>query len=527
VTAAALACRPRRPSAPLIILVPAVLVALAMVLPVAYLVLRALDADLQTALELIWRQRTLDLLLNTGALVAGVLTLATVISLPLAWLTTRSDIPFRRSINLLAILPLAVPGYVMAYALIGLSGNYGFLAQVFGITLPRPQGWFGATLALSLYTYPFLYLNLRSAIQGLDPSIEESARALGSSPMDVFYRITLQHLRPAFAAGWLVIGLYVLGDFGAVALMRYEAFSYAIYTQYTGAFDRVYAALLALMLISLAMVFVWWEGRLRDGRHYSRVGTGTPRQREPVRLGAWRYPALGFVAVVILAALGLPLVVMGFWLSLAPVWPAVPGLLSAFGASLSAAVPAALLAGVLALPVALLAVRYPSPLASLVDRAAFVGYAIPPLAFALAMVFLSLRSAPFLYQTLTLLVIAYALSFLALALGPIRSALYQVRPAMEETARSLGYSRLRTFLFVLVPMLRHGVLAGMILVFVIAMKELPIAFLLAPTGFQTLPVSLFSRTSEGMLIAAAPYAAAIVLFSGVFIGSVLRHETRR
>jgi iron(III) transport system permease protein len=83
----------------------------------------------------------------------------------------------------LAVLPLAVPGYVMAYALIGLSGNSGFMNQIFGVTLPRPEGWFGATLALSLYTYPYLYLNLRAAFSGLDQTLEESARALGCTPV--------------------------------------------------------------------------------------------------------------------------------------------------------------------------------------------------------------------------------------------------------------------------------------------------------------------------------------------------------
>jgi iron(III) transport system permease protein len=499
-----------------------------MVAPLFYLVLRATEADWATVASLVLRQRTFDLLVNTAALAAGVLALTTMIAGPLAWLTTRTDIAGSRLLNILATLPLAVPGYVMAYALIGLSGNYGFMNQVVGFTLPRPQGWWGATLALSLYTFPYLYLNLRAALGGMDPGVEESARALGCSPRQVFFRVTLPHLRPALFAGWLVIGLYVIGDFGAVALMRYEAFSYALYIQYSSAYDRVYAAWLALILVAIAFTVVWWESRLREGVRYARTGTGSGSRLVRARLGRTAtVTAWIFVALVTLASLGLPVAVLAFWLSMSPVLPSMTGLLTSFWQSLSAAVPAALLAGMLALPIAVLAVRYPSPSSLLINRLAFIGYAVPPLAFALAFVFLGLRSAQFLYQSHLLLVIAYALAFLALALGPIRAALYQARPSLEDAARSLGYGPARTMMHVVFPVIRRGIIGGMVLVFVVAMKELPIAFLLAPTGFRSLAITLFSRTSEGQLIDAAPYAAAIILFSGLFVGVVLRHENAK
>lgn len=496
-----------------------------MLLPLYYLVMRAFEADPATVASLILRPRTGALLVNTFALTFCVLALCTAIALPLAWLTTRTDLPGRGIANLLAVMPLAVPGYVMAYALIGLSGNYGFAAQVLGFTLPRPSGLWGATAALSLYTFSYLYLNLRAAYLGLDASLEESARALGCTPRDVFLRVTLPHLLPALMAGWLVIGLYVIGDFGAVALMRYEAFSYVIYMQYSAAFDRLYASWLALILIAIALSVVWWESRLRKGAHFARTGSGSgagPRRRKLGPLG--RVAGWSFVGLVATASIGLPVAVLTFWMTRSPVGAAVGSLVSSFGQSVSVALPAALLAAAMALPVAALAVRYPSPLSTLVNRLAFVGYAVPSLAFALAFVFFALRGAPFLYQTHALLVLVYALAFLALALGPIRSALYQARPSVEESARALGHGPVSTFLRVTLPTIRPGVIAGAVLVFVSAMKELPIAFLLAPTGFRPLSITMFSRTSEGMLVEAAPFAAAIIAFSALFVGFVLRHD---
>jgi len=449
-------------------------------------------------------------------------------ALPLAWLVSRTNLRGRRLINILAVIPLAVPGYVMAYALIGLSGNFGFMNQMFGVTIPRLQGLTGATLALALYTFPYIYLNLRAAFAGLDQSLEEAARALGATPRDVFFRVTLPHLMPALMAGWLVVGLYVIGDFGAVALMRYEVFSYAIYLQYSAMFDRVYAAWLALMLIAIALSVVWWESRLREGAHYARTGSGTGTERRNLSLSPLGQSlSWGFVGGVVLASVGLPIAVLTFWMVRLDDLPTVlPALFRAFSQSLSVAVPSALMAAAMALPVAVLAVRYPSPLSTFINRLAFVGYAVPALAFALAFVFFSLNAARFLYQTQFLLILVYALSFLALALGPIRSALYQARPSVEEAARALGHGPMSVFARVTLPAIRPGVVAGMVLVFVIAMKELPIAFLLAPTGFRPLSITMFSRTSEGMLMEAAPYAAAIMAFSALFVGFVLRHDKK-
>ncbi len=518
----------RMPAVRIVFSVLGLLIGGLMLLPLVWLVMRAFQADLPTVWSMLTRPRTLQMLLNTLALVVCTLALATAMALPLAWLVSRTNLRWRRLVNVLAVIPLATPGYVMAYALIGLSGNFGFMNQVFGVTIPRLEGLFGATLALSLYTFPYIYLNLRAAFAGLDQSLEEAARALGATPREVFVRVTLPHLMPALMAGWLVVGLYVIGDFGAVALMRYEVFSYAIYIQYSAAFDRIYAAWLALILIAIALSVVWWESRLREGASYARTGSGTGTQRRRVALpAAGQALGLTFVGLVVLASIGLPLAVLSFWMMRLDDLPAIlPALLRAFSQSLSAAVPAAVLAAAMALPVAVLAVRYPSPLSTLINRLAFVGYAVPALAFALAFVFFSLNGARFLYQTHLLLVLVYALSFLALALGPIRSALYQVRPSLEESARSLGHGPVSVFARVTLPTIRPGVVAGMVLVFVIAMKELPIAFLLAPTGFRPLAITMFSRTSEGMLMDAAPYAAAIMVFSALFVGFVLRHDRK-
>ncbi|MBZ0332340.1 iron ABC transporter permease [Halomonas sp. ANAO-440] len=509
---------------PLHILLPSLVVAAAMLVPLLYLGLRAFEADSATLVDLVLRPRNLQLLINTLALAAGVVVLTTVMAFPLAWLVTRTDIRFKRALTIMGVIPLAVPGYVMAYALIGLGGNYGVLAQLTGIQLPRIQGYLGATLALSLYTFPYLFLNLRTALSGLDGNLEESARSLGYTQGEILRKVTLPHLMPSLMAGWLVITLYVLGDFGAVALMRYEAFSYAIYTQYSGAFDRIYAAWLAIMLLAVAASFVMLDSLVLK-RKLARVGTGVARPLRPTPLGRVRWLAWPYLIVLFGISIGLPVMILGYWLLLAPpdmsFFARVPG---TFLRSAGAALPAALLAAAFALPLAFLTVRYRSPFSTLIERSAYIGYALPPLALGLAMVFFSLRTAPFLYQTLALLIITWAMASLALALGPIRNSLLQTRPSMEQASHSLGHGPASTFIHVIFPRLRRGILAGVVLVFVLCMKELPITFMLAPTGYTTLAVTVFTRTSEGMLAEAAPFAAAIVVFSSLSVGLLLTKE---
>ncbi|WP_225307370.1 ABC transporter permease [Nitrincola iocasae] len=510
---------------PLYLLVPAVAVSVCMIIPLLYLFLRAGQAEPDQLMELVFRPRNFQLLLNTLALAGGVLFICTFLALPLAWLVTRSDIRAKRLLTIMAVVPLAVPGYVMAYALLGVGGNLGVLSQVFGIQVQNISGYWGAVWALALYTFPYIFLNLRAALLGLDTSLEESAQSLGYSRAEVFRKIMLPHLMPALLAGYLVVGLYVLGDFGAVALMRYEAFSYAIFTQYSGAFDRIYAAWLSIMLLVLAASFLVMEAYLLKRKRLASVGSGVARSAAPQRLGKLALPAWIYIGFVFAASIGLPIAMLSYWVIVVPpdisVFLQVPW---TFLRSAAAAAPAAVLAATMALPVCYLSVRYPSRLTSAIEQSTYIGYALPPLTLALAMVFFALQTAYFFYQTLGLLIFAWTLATLALAMGPIRSAIIQTRPNTEEAAYSLGYGPVSTFFYVVFPRLRRGILASLALVFLFCMKELPITFLLAPTGYSTLAVTVFSRTSEGLMAEAAPFAAAIVLFSGLSVGMVLNRE---
>ena len=498
-----------------------------MLIPLVYLVLRAFEAEPARLADLVLRWQTFQLLVNTLLLAAGVLILGSILAFPLAWLTARADLSGRKAITLLGVLPLAVPGYVMAYAIMAVTGDYGMGAQLFGLSLPHLTGFWGSLLALSLCTFPYLFLNLRTALLGLDPALEESARTLGYTSRQVFFRVTLPQLRPAFFSGGLLVGLHVLGDFGVVSLMRYKTFSYALYLQYTASYDRIYAAWLGLILLALTVCFLFVEARLLRGLLFHRTGTGMQRIRRRLSLGNWRWPAYLFAFVVAALAAALPLSTVLYWLGKPALEMNLAGstkLMGSLWMSVSASAPAAVVAGCLALPLAYLSVRRPSRLSRAMERIAYLGYAVPPLAFALAFIFFTLRTAAPLYQTLGLLVIAYALHFLAEAIGPVRSTLYQAAPQLEEAARLHGRSPLRAFFEVTFPLLRRGVMVSIAFVFLSAMKELPLTFLLSPLGFDTLAMNVWGYANEALFAAAAPYALTIMLFSAAFVGLLLMQE---
>ncbi|MGI8650616.1 MAG: ABC transporter permease [Rubrobacter sp.] len=353
----------RRARPPLVVWLPALIISAALLLPPLYLGVRALDDGFSEFLEVVTEVDTLLVLLRSVVL-ATVVTLATVcIAVPIAWLTVRTDLPFRKTWAVLAALPLVIPSYVGGFVLVSALGPRGMLQgslERFGVErLPEIYGFPGAALALTLFTYPYVLLTARSSLRNMDPGMEEASRILGVGAWKTFFRITLPNMRPGIVAGALLVTLYVLSDFGVVSLLQYGTFSREIYVQYRSAFDRTPAAILGLMLVCLTVAILLVEGRSRGRAAYHRSSAGAARQHTTVRLGRWRWVATAFCFGVVSVALLLPVGVLVFWLarglaageSLNPLWTAA--LNSAYVSGL-----AALVAAGCAIPVAVLAVRF-------------------------------------------------------------------------------------------------------------------------------------------------------------------------
>lgn len=498
---------------PLLLVVTAGIVVALLLLPLAYLVIRVAGGG--RAFEILGEASTWRLVWNTLVLAVGVVAAAVAVGVPLAWLVTRTDLPARRVWATAGALPLVIPSYVAAFCLLGFFGDRGLLADGLGVErLPELSGYWGSLAALTLATYPYVFLLTQSALRSLDPSLEEAARGLGASGRRTLIRITAPAIRSAAGLGALLAALYTFSDFGVVSLMNYDTLTRAIYIQYKSLFDRAPAATLALLLVALTAIALVIEYRTRQRGRVYRTGPGTQRQPSVLRLGRWTAPALAFCTAVVGLFLVLPAGVLAYWLArgiandraLDVPWSEALNSLTASGLAAVAAVAAAI-------PVAVLALRYPSRVSRTFERLSYAGNALPGLVIALSLVFFAARYASLVYQTLALLVFAYIVRFFPQGLSGVESALERVNPRYEEAARSLGRGPLRTTASVTVPLVRSGVVAGAALVFLSAMKELPATLLLRPIGFETLATEIWGLTQVGAYSRAAVPALALIVVS--------------
>ena len=518
-----------RPTA--LLVAPALMVGAAMALPLAYLLIRSVGASSE-AWELLFRLRTAQILGRSALLVVVVVGGTLALGVPIAWLTTRTDLPMRRLLAVLTALPLVIPTYVGAFLIISALGPRGLvqgMLEPLGVSrLPEIYGLPGAAGTLIFLSYPYVLLTVSAALRRMDPSLDESARLLGHGPASAFFSLTLPQLRPAMSAGGLLVALYTVSDFGAVSLMRYESFTWAIYQQYQGTFDRSVAAVLSLGLVSLAAIVLLVENVTRGNRRYYRSSSGSERSLTIQKLGRMRWPCAIFCWIVVLLALGLPVAVLAYWLingisngePLLLLWQATR---NAVIVSFLAAVVAALFA----IPVAALSVRHPGYFSMFVDKISHTGYALPGIVVALALVFFGSRVVTPLYQTIWLLVFAYVVLFLPAALGAVRSSLVQISPRLEESARVLGRGQLRVMLSITGPLMRPGLLMGGALVFLVTMKELPATLILGPLGFKTLATAVWSASSEAFFAQAAAPALMLILSSSVPMTVLMLRERSR
>jgi iron(III) transport system permease protein len=497
----------------------ATMVAAAMVLPLGHLVLRAGEAA--DPLALVSSSRVVGFVGATLRLAVVVTLLALVAGVGIAWLVERSDLPARRVLGALAVLPLVVPTYVGALAVLAAFGPRGLVADA-----PVLVGFSGATIALTLSTFPYVLLTTRAALAAADPALEEAARSLGDGPMAAFRGALLPQLRPAVAGGGLLVFLYVLSDFGAVAIMRYDTLTRAIFLDYGSSFDRARPAVLGVLLVGLTLAAIAVERRVRGRAAPQRVVAG--RLPAPtVPLGRWRWPAFAGVVAVVLAGVGVPVAVLGSWAVVGSSRGETgPVLVEAASTSVGLSAVAAAVTVALAVPVAVLAVRFPSRFSRGVEALSLAGFALPGLVIALALVFFTARFTPAVYQTYVVVVAAYVIRFLPEALASVRASLTQVDPTLEEAARSLGRGRLAVLRTVTLPLVRGGLLAGAALVFLTAMKELPATLLLRPAGADTLAVRVWTSASEGFYARAAPAALLLVAVSALVLWP-LRHSPER
>jgi iron(III) transport system permease protein len=482
-----------------------VIVVVALLSPLALIVIQSVQAGWSQIWPALDRAFVATLLWNTVRLAILVTVLSAVLGTGAAWLTERTTLPGRRVWRVLLIVPLVVPDFVLSWA----------WSSIF----PSVQGYFGATLVMTLHLYPLVYLPMAAAFRAADSGQEEAARSLGLSRWAVWVRISVRQARSVLLGGCLLVCLSLMAYYGAFEDLHYQTFTTAIFGELQTQFDPAGAAALSMVLIVLSLLVLGGETAFRERGRLQRSGPMAQRAQQPIPLRA-RTRLLALTAVALLAGLALafPVAVVCYWMA-AGVSSALPnavGLGAAAGYTVLYSALGALAATVLALPVSLLAARHQRRWSTALERSTFITQAIPGVVIGLALVFVASRYLGFLYQSAELLVASYTLMFFPLGLVAVTSSVVRASPRLEETGRSLGRKPWAVRLTVTLPLLAPGLAAAFCFVFLSAATELTATLLLVPTGVQTLATQFWAYAEQGVSFgAAAPYAAAMILMSAV------------
>ncbi|HEY5655040.1 MAG TPA: iron ABC transporter permease [Woeseiaceae bacterium] len=467
---------------------------------------------------------------NTAFLVAGVAGITFVLGVSLAWLIAVCDFPGRSFFSWALLLPMAIPGYVLGFALLALFEYTGPLQTSWRdlfADIPFPGlGSRGASIVtLSLALYPYVYLIVREAFSSQGVRGLEVAQSVGMSSSEGFFRVSLPMARPWVVGGLSLAVMECLADFGTVKLFNYETFTTAIYEAWFGLFSLQAAQQLSLVVVAFVLLALLAERRARGHAQFVSQGGSATRRRLSLS-GMPRVGAVLLCSLVLGIAFVAPTAQLVVWAieSLGTEFEALYGIY--IRNSLLLATMAAILILTFSLLLSFATRNSGDAISGILARLATVGYAIPgtvlAVGFFVPVAYLSrfLTGVFFGFEEptgvvalqggLLVILLAYSARFLAVAHNPVDSAMQRIRPSIEDAARGMGVAGLSLFPRLYLPILRPALLTGLLLVFVDVMKELPITLMTRPFGWDTLAVRVFQLTTEGEWERAALPSLAIV-----------------
>ena len=493
----------RRSAPPRFLLAASCAIAAVLFAPLVFLLIEARGAGITNVAHLIWRPLTGSLLWNTVRLTVVVTVLCAVIGTLAAWCVERTDLPGRRVWAVLVVVPFAIPDFVVSFGWASLT--------------TWMQGFRGAVIVMTLAVYPLVYLPVAASLRAADPGLEEAARSLGLGPIRTFLRVTIRHARSAILGGCVLVALVILAEYGAFEILGYQTFTTENFTEFQVSFSVPPACALSLVLVLLGAVVLGGDAAARGKGRAVRTGAFAQRATRRYQLGRAKLPVLAGFAALVGLALGVPIGASFYWMfeGGAHAFTGVSVLDAGWHTALYSGAAAAI-ATLLALPVALLAVRHRGKSGRLLERSTYLVMAMPGLVIALALSYFSVRYADsFAYQTAPLLIAAYVILFFPLALVGVRASVSHAPVSLEEVARSLGLRRLAVFGRVTLPLIGPGLAAAFCLVFLAAVTELTATLILVPSGVQTLATQFWQYQQNLSYGQAAPFALVIIAVAAV------------
>ena len=508
------------------------LISLICSLPLIYILYQAAVSSSESWSKLL-KAKIPILLFNTLSLALATATIASIIAFTLAWLIIKTDLPFKKTFSWLSAMPLAIPVYIATFIYIAVLGPTGTIPKVISNVLNTTTStlnfnfiysFIGVALIFSFFTYPYIYLLLCNSLKSIDGNLEDASTSAGLNLRQTFRKVILPLITPSIFSGSLLVIVYVMADFGAISMLRFESFTRVIYLQLIGRYDRASATILSSVLVLFIFIFLWIENRIRT-RRTLYASTNTQKSSKIYKLNNWKIPCLILVLIMFTFTLFIPIACLIIW--------SIQGVLSGVITvkffkyvtdSLLISLITATIVTLIALPVSFVNVRYKNRLYKVISKLAYTGYALPGIITALGTIFVFNRFIPSLYKTLFCLITAYFFKLLPQSLQGQENALLQVSSNYEESSLSLGYNSWTTLRKVTIPLIKGGIISGWVLVFINVSKELPATLLLRPPGFDTMAIRVWIDASEGIYTSASPIALLLIAMSMVTMKFLMKYK---
>ena len=484
--------------------------------------------------------------INTLSILVGVAFFTFLIGVSTAWLVSNFEFPGRKYFEWLLILPLAVPGYIMAYLYVGLlsigSPLYNFVVRYFGISpsskLVDIMNLPGAIFILSITLYPYVFLIARTSFIQQSRTFQEASATLGQNRWGTFFKVALPLARPAIVGGIALACMEVLNDYGTVKYFGVNTFTTGIFRAWFSLGDTISAIYLAALLLLFVLLILYLENWQRGNKRFvSEKGDKRPVERISLSLPA-KWGLSLFFAVIFVISFGVPFFQLIYWVQLSYHKIFDVEFIFLIYRSFSLALITGLI--IIILGIILLYTLRLSPLGWMkhIVKIATLGYTIPGAVIAVGVMIpllfidkwainqYSFISKLILSGSVFGLVFAYVVRFLAVGFNPLDSGFQKIGKQVNEASRMLGLSSFSTLIKIDLPLIKHAMIGGVLLVFVDVLKELPLTLILRPFNFYTLATKTFDMATNEMITESSVYALVIIL-TGVFPIIVLNRLIRK
>jgi iron(III) transport system permease protein len=477
-----------------------------------------------------------DYISNSLLLLVGTGIISTLFGVSSAWIVSNYEFRFRKWIQWLLFLPLAIPSYIVAYAYVGLLGNGGTFIRLLnslGISIQKIEmmNHFGLIWILSCSLFPYVYASTRAVFLSFPKSIKESTQLLGASNRRYFFSVALPLASPAIIGGLFLVFMEVLNDYGAAKYYGINTFTTGIFRTWTALEDlqsAIYLSALLVIMVFAINAFVAWRRRKKS--YVLKIDTSQQQSATRKTLQGKKGLLYGMIlSIPILFGFVLPVIQLIYWAILTfsemfnadLFWIAMQSI----GVALSGAF------FIIITSIALIYFSKWNPIKSfqILKKVATIGYVLPGAIIGIGIIrssqsFIDFFSNTFglkigflFYGSSIILIYAYVFRFLAVAFNPMEANALKIGKNLGEASQLLGISRLKTLFKVELPLVRNVIISAFVLVFIDILKELPLTLILKPYNLNTLAVTAYAYADDERVAEAALPALVLIVIIAILM----------